>query len=246
MNNLPVVIALAGTVTMAAYLGYRIRKHRPLEDRDLALLAFIASLLTLCIATWQNSLAARDAARSSEASIASARAAEASLSIERAPALTINCSMRPSGHEDQTVLLTPNQHMPMGITMPWPQARGFNRLACNVHNFSRQPVIAAVIPMTYEFYRVIRPGQARTVGKSTQIIYIDGIAAQSAYSFAVENHSVRLDANVIVPQLIEFAVPPTDNRITYHFPRYLKYSVNILDHARLPVAPSASFLRQMP
>lgn len=231
---MPLAIAFVAAILLAVVAVVALIRTGRRADRFLSLLALLASLTTLVVATWQNQVAASAAAQT--------------LMIEEAPALVINCHLGADGKEDQVFPLTPNNRYEFGITQPWPKERLVDYETCVVRNFGRQPALVAALPITYQFYRVVRPGKAVVVGTKTRTIFIDGIAPQGSYWIWIANKSVRQPVNVITPQSVTFIEPSQPRqRMKYVFPRFEKYAVTVLNPVHLPPgALSKPLFRGMP
>jgi hypothetical protein len=233
---MPLVIATIIAVCLVAILGVvAFRQPARRWERSISLLAFLASLATLIIATWQNQIAAGEASSSAQSAKDSALAAAQGVHIEQAPALVINCHMGAEGIEDTLVPLIPNTRVQMQVDQPWHREQMYEYETCIVRNFGRLPALGAQLPITYEFDRVLEPGKSVALGTKTQFVNISGIAPQSSYTVWIENKSVRVNATVYTPQSILFFEPSLpDRRIKYVFPRSYKYSSTTLNRAHVP------------
>ena len=212
-----------------------VRAPRRFYERAFPFLALVVTLCTLIVTTVQDQQTETNSSKSALAAQQSVFAARQALEVEQAPALVIGCVSGAQGKENELLILVPNSQSTMVVTQPWLKEVAYNYATCVIRNFGRQPILAAQMPLTYQFYRVLSPGKGHLLGTKTISVGISGIAAQSSSILWIENKSVRLYTNVIRPKRIIFFEPSLPRRpMLYLFPFAAETDVTVLPPANLP------------
>jgi len=180
------------------------------KDRILGFLGTAVAAIGLVISAGQNRLAANDARESAISSKESADAAQASLLIEKAPALTLHCSLNPTGQPEAYFGIgfdTPQGPVET-TTLPTAVPRHISYETCVIKNYGRQPILNAVLPTVLQF----TGATGASLSSMPQLIThnlqlkVDGIAAGGTYTFWIGNEG-QITFLILLPQAVTFSEP---------------------------------------